>query len=417
MKLTRTITLVAASLFVSAIPSYAAKADKVVLSYRLPKATIGFALSHTITRCPDPSGAGFRMDVATAMKPVYVAGDVVKVNASGNPFVDREVKLEFYENGTLKSFNGTSAGQGGKVVVAGIKLASLIGSAAIGLPPVAPPAAPGVPVLQCHDWVKDVLASKASAIIYLKSLEGQVVAASLSDDLAAEITAARARIAALESLLTVTADRVYWTPSGKSLNLSTKMASGDLSVWFKSVSAEGLGSALAKAGYGQTQEFLITGHFDKVPAEAKVPTDSARSLLYLEPVVARVAMKPSMPFATAGVEPADLALAAKVYKASEQSAKVRVPQMGSLVSIPFDGSGIFGSRAVSASFSEAGELTSIGYTSKGGADALASVVDATTAAATELRDARLNNIKRDIELRTREKELEDLIDQEALEKP
>lgn len=414
MGLARPASLFAPAITLSAILISPASARDVVLTYKIPTAVVGFAASHTITECPDAKGDGFEMAVTTAVKPVYGAGETVRVSASGTLFVDREVKLEFYENGTLKSFNGTSTGQGGKLVAAGIKLASFVGSAAIGLPPVATPAVADVPVLACHDWVEGAIASKASTKTYLNSLESQVVASGLSEKLAGEIASAKERIAALDALLTVKAQPVYWTPSGGALAFAGTIKAGDLGTWFKSIPNEGLDAVLAKAGYGQMQAFTLAGGFDSTPSPGEIGKGAVRSLVYREPATAKISMKPQTPFSMpTGSDPVELALAARAYGATEQSMKVKVPQVGTLVSIPFDGSGIFGSRAVSAAFSESGDLTSIGFANTGGADALAGVVDATTAAATELRDARLNNIKRDIELRTKEKELEDLIDQEA----
>lgn len=414
MGLAKPASIFAAAITLGAIPILPASARDVVLTYKIPKAVVGFGLSHTISKCPDNKGEGIEIDVATAVKPVYGAGETVKVNASGNLFVDREVKLEFYDNGTLKSFNGTSTGQGGKLVAAGIKLASFAGSFIPGPPAALPQSTDGKPVLACHDWVAGAIASKASTAAYLSSLESQVVASGLSDKLAGEIASAKAKVAALDALLTVEAQPAYWAPSKSALAFSDTMKAGDLGTWFKSVPDEGLDTALEKAGYGQLQAFTLTGGFDQAPSPGDIGSAAVRSLVYREPATAKVSMKPNAPFAMpAGSDPIEIALAAQAYAATEQATKVKVPQVGSLVRIPFDGSGMFGSRAVSAAFSESGDLTSIGFTNTGGADALAGVVDATTAAASELRDARLNNIKRDIELRTKQKELEDLIDQEA----
>lgn len=111
-----------------------AGAAEVTLEYNLPQAKIGFGVSHTITECPAADGKGFKMDTLTAIKPMYVRGDLVSVNPKGNLFVDRQVKLEYHENGTLKSFNGSSASQGGKVAAAVIKLATFAATTAIGVP-------------------------------------------------------------------------------------------------------------------------------------------------------------------------------------------------------------------------------------------------------------------------------------------
>lgn len=421
MAAVRKASLFATAITLGALSMSPAAARDVILTYKLPKAVVGFGVRHSISKCPGSNGEGVEIDVTTAVKPVYRAGETVRVNVSGHLFVDREVKLEFYDNGTLKSFNGTSTGQGGKLVAAGIKLAAFVGSAAAG----APVAAQGAtnlgsrPVLACHDWVVGAIAAKAATAAYLQSLEAQVVASGLSDTLADEIGSAKARIAALDAMLSVDAEPKYWIPSADALSYSASMKAGDISVWFKPVPDEGLDAALEKAGYGQMQVFALEGSVKPMPPPA--PTikekEAARSLVYREPAIATISMKPMDDFfMPEGSDRVKLALAAQAYAATRQDIKVKVPQVGSLVSIPFDGSGLFGSRGVSASFSESGDLTSIGFSSTGGADALAGVVDATTAAAGDLRDARLNNIKREIELRTKKKELEDLIDEKVPDK-
>lgn len=414
MGLARPATLLAAACTLGAIYIPSASARDVMLTYKIPKAVVGFGVSHTISKCPNPKGEGIEIDVATAVKPVYGAGETVRVNASGSLFVDREVKLEFYGNGTLKSFNGTSTGQGGELVAAGIKLASFVVPGFVGAPSMSTLDVDGKPVLACHDWVEGAIAGKASALAYLQSLEAQVVASGLSEKLAGEIASAKEKIAALDALLTVEAKPEYWAPSASALSYSGTLKAGDLSVWFKSVPDDGLDAALSRAGYGQMQEFALKGGFDQTPSPGAVSTTAVRSLVYREPATAKVSMKPNARFAMpTGSDAVALALAAQAYSATEQSMKVKVPQVGNLVSIPFDGSGLFGSRGVSATFAESGDLTSIGFSNTGGADALAGVVDATTAAAGEIRDARLNNLTRKIEIRTKEKELEELIAQEA----
>ncbi|MHA4750869.1 hypothetical protein ACX0FG_16330, partial [Enterococcus faecium] len=76
----------------------------------------------------------------------------------GTLFVDRQVTLEFHENGTLKSFNGSSTGQGGKILAAAIKAASFfvtltsgvpVAAGAVGIVPAAVP--PGG--IECKDEI------------------------------------------------------------------------------------------------------------------------------------------------------------------------------------------------------------------------------------------------------------------------
>ncbi|WP_370190980.1 hypothetical protein [Qipengyuania sp.] len=128
----------------------------------------------------------------------------------------------------------------------------------------------------------------------------------------------------------------------------------------------------------------------------------------------KVTLSPKAEFAAPpGLDHLERALARAAHAAITAKATIDVPQLGALKIIRFDGSGLFGSRAVAATFSQSGELTSVGYATNGGADALAGAGDALVAAGTELRDARLNALKREVEFRTKVNELEDLIEDAA----
>jgi hypothetical protein len=142
-----------------------AHAADMTLDYHLPDVKIGFGVSHTITNCPDTVGKGFAMDTVTAIKPVYGQGDEVKINPKGNLFVDRQVKLEYHENGTLKSFNGSSTGQGGKIVAAAIKAVSFVATTALGVPlPVSltEERKPSVKLLACKFKTSELLKHKTA---------------------------------------------------------------------------------------------------------------------------------------------------------------------------------------------------------------------------------------------------------------
>jgi hypothetical protein len=419
-----------------------ANAAPVTLDYKLPKASVGFAVSHTITQCPKGSETPLQIDVTAGIAAVYGAGETVTLNASGNLFVDRAFKLEFYENGTLKSFNAASDGQGGKLVVSAIKLAVTAASIAAGGPAVIPtemPAAASAPpdTLECHDRVKALISQRATATNHLQQLESRARNGETSVSLVEQITAIRAAIATLTSQLTIKGAPAFWSPSANQRTFTGTVKAGDLGAWFKPIATEVDGKVsedrlqkyLMQAGHGQTREYTITGTSPDTGRRETADgaaTDTAshdldvtkayRALIYREPVRVTAVMKPSQDFlAPAGMNPVEIALANQRYAATVNQLKPLIPQIGRLIAVPFDGSGMFGSRAVAATFNEAGGLTSIGYTTAGGADALAGVVDGVNTAATDLRDARVNAIKREIELLTKEDELRQLIKDEAPE--
>lgn len=399
-----------------AAPSHA---KDVTLEYHLPAVQIGFAVSHMITSCPDAKGKGFAMDTVTLIKPVYGRGEEIKINPKGNPLIDRQVKLEYHENGTLKSFNGSSTGQGGKVVAAAIKVVTFAVTTALGVP-VAPSAfaldgQTTTQPIQCKPKILALLKQKDDLETQLASLKQTLISKGSSDNLLLQITRTEAAIADTVSRLTVRPDRLFWTPDAKEPSFKGKIDQADLTIWFESVKPEILQRAFYNQGLGQILAFEVSGKFKAVEGWQATPTGSVKALVHRVPRMVTATLKPAQQFEVPKdhLAPADVAAARAAHKGTEVEETIKVPQIGSLKIIPFNGSGIFGSRAVAATFDQMGELTSIGYTSTGGADALAGVVDASVAAAMALRDDRLNDIKREVELRTQTKALEDLIEAEA----
>ncbi|MCA3077677.1 MAG: hypothetical protein ING71_02650 [Rhodocyclaceae bacterium] len=418
-KLNLLTAFMATSSFGLAAPAYA---GDIVLDYRIPRATVGFAVSHMITKCPDDSGRGFAMDIATGIVPVYGPGEIVKVNASGSLFVDRKVELEFHPNGTLKSFNGGSEGQGGPLIVAAIKVASVAAAASTGTGVAAASGGERVTTATatqannwvCHKWVKDALLAKEAAQGRLDSLKHSVASTHLTEALATEISKTEASIAAIDARLTVAGEPVIWAPSSTNLIYAATAKSGDLSVWFIPAPTLNLDKELREAGYGQLTQFSVTGSSGLKAPPKEVSKKPLQSLVYRRLVAANVAIEPSTAFdAGTKLDAIETALAQQRYEATKQSLAPMIPQLGELVEVPFGNSGLFGTRGVSASFSEAGALNSIGYTNKGGAQALADVTSAVADGAVELRSARLNAINLEIDLRTQEKALRELIIAEA----
>lgn len=395
-----------------------AQAADVTLDYHLPEAKIGFGVSHTITKCPDAAGKGFAMDTVTAIKPVYGRGYEVKINPKGNLFVDRQVKLEYHENGTLKSFNGSSTGQGGKIVAAAIKAVSFVASASLGVPLLSAFSGQSTRTpIQCTGEVFKLLKLKDDLETILASLKQALISQGTTENLLLQITRTEAGLADTTSRLTVSPVPVIWTPTSAVDALPSNPVPSDLSVWFKSVPQNDLALAFEEVGLGQVLAFNASATFVTIPDSTPTTTDGKpnkyRALVYREPGVVKVTLEPRDPFARGELTGVEEALAHTAYESTKAKATVKVPQIGKLKVIPFDGSGIFGSRAVTATFDQMGELTSIGYTSTGGADALAGVVDASVAAGIELRDQETNATKREVERRTQANALEALIEAEA----
>ncbi|MGF7172248.1 hypothetical protein FHS91_003956 [Sphingobium xanthum] len=392
-----------------------AHAADVTLDYHLPEVKIGFAASHMITSCPNAQGVGFAMDVATAIKPVYGRGEQILINPKGNLFVDRQVKLEYHENGTLKSFNGSSTGQGGKFVAAAIKAASFVATSAMGLPVVGAAFDGGSSTrpIQCKKKIVDLLKQKEGLETELARLRQNLISQGTSENLLLQITRTEEAIANTNSQLTVSPKPVIWTPTASTIDLPSNPNSADLTAWFEDVTKEDLQTALNAVGLGQVLAFKASATSVMGRDTKPTPKTKQRALVYRVPGVIEVTLEPLASFAPGNLTGIDEAHARAAYEDTKAKETVRVPQIGTLKIISFDGSGIFGSRAVAATFDQKGELTSIGYTSTGGADALAGVVDASVAAGIELRDQETNATKREVERRTQANALEALIEAEA----
>lgn len=429
----RNVTATIISTLVAGFAGQALAAD-VTLEYNLPEVKIGFDVGHTIIKCPDAHGKGFKMDTLTVLKPVYVRGELITVNPKGNLFVDRKVELEYYENHTLKSFNGSSAGQGGKLAAAVIKVATFAATTAIGVPlPVsAVLMRPGLATdplfdiprprsIQCKASIATLIHERESAEAHLATLKQILQTQGASADLLRQITRTEAAIADIISRLTVTADPLIWKPTTEETGFTKDLPRADLTVWFDTVSEEDLQREFYRVGFGQIRAFEAVGAIVTSPGTMPASNTSyadlgfpIKGLVYRVPRRIKVTLKPKADFdAPASLGGLERALARAAHTATKAEATVEVPQLGELKVIPFDGSGMFGSRQVTATFSQAGELTSVGYSTNGGADALAGIGDALVASGTELREAKLNALKRDVEYRTKEKELEDLIDAAA----
>ncbi|WAC25202.1 hypothetical protein [Blastomonas sp. SL216] len=404
-------------------PKAESEAEELTLDYHLPEVKIGFAVSHMITACPNAQGVGFAMDTVTAIKPVYVRGAQIKVNPKGNLLVDREIKLEFHDNGTIKSFNASSTGQGGKIAAAVIKAATFAVTTAMGVPlalPVAAAAADGKPdfkPIQCKNEIVRLLSQKAGLETALTRLKQSLIDDGASKNLLMQITRTEAALADTLSRLTVSPDPAIWTPtaaidprSDTNLPSPTK---ADLTVWFEDLEEPALQAALDLVGYGQVLDFKASVASATGRDARPTPTTERRALIYRDPGAVTVKLEPRSAFSAGNLSEDEQPLALSAYEDTKAKATVKVPQIGTLKKIAFDGSGMFGSRAVAATFAQTGEVMSIGYTSTGGADALAGVVDAAVAAGIELRDQETNASKREVERRTQANALAALIEAEA----
>ena len=117
-----------------------ASTPDVTLSYRLAEWELAIAVVHTIT-CSTDSKTMIVDRSATAV-PVFRArltGDpeILRLRDLGSVFADSELKVEFTEDGRLKSINQSTTGQGEAVLKAAVSAAGSLAAAAMPLTMVA----------------------------------------------------------------------------------------------------------------------------------------------------------------------------------------------------------------------------------------------------------------------------------------
>lgn len=401
-----------ASLFFSS--SEAIANDSVVLDYRIPAARMAFGSSYELEQCPT-ADSELRVRVTTAIVPKYIAGDTITLDASGGFLVKRSITLEYFENGTLKSVNAATEGQGGTFVASAIKAAAAL---------------PAIGVFDAGDQLRDQplnclphieaqVQSVAATRAQIAQWEAALTASPNNTALAAQIEQARALLANQRARLTLAARPVVHMPpssasEGADLNRPylwrSALQAPNFTDWFGPT--KDLKTKLADAGVVGSDGFNITVQGPQ-PAGAVAPKGLIRSLWYRQPVpfIAEIGRKKAD--FVCNLTPAACAAAYADWTAAARKTSILVPQAGPARSIRYTGSGIFGNRSIEATFRENGTLAKIGYSSAGGSAQAATVLDASVGAATSLRDLEGQRLARELANEQNRQALEALLDQEA----
>ncbi|MGB7407286.1 MAG: hypothetical protein WA908_02175 [Pontixanthobacter sp.] len=386
--------------------------SKPSLSYRLPAAKIAFGATWTLESCGTAEEPP-KVSVTTGIKPVYFAGDRISLDPSGSFLVKRTVNLEYHPNGTLKSFNGTSEGQGGELIAAAIKTVGFLASGGLGKklnetdefpPPLTVP--------RCHEHIRELteklskLTEARDSILLNLGKNTELMAMSTLAKLEEEITV-------VQSALTVTGKAIVVDPKSNQTEVARTLPEPALTAWYAKSDVDAARAQLTALGVTGLNGFQIAvkGSF---AADANVPSasSSGRALWYREPAAYSATMTPIGEFSCPQAnQPSHCAQAMAIRRASTQSLSVSVPQAGSARSLPFNGSGIFGNRSIAAEFSISGALTKAEYSSGSSAKSGANALTAGIAALTEIRDSNQAAIDRRIKMLKSEAELEKLLEE------
>jgi hypothetical protein len=385
-----------------------AQAEPKYLSYYLPKAQIGAAVSQRLVRCPKTNEPVSMMLVETswALKSRAVPDyeKPVVINAAGGFLTARNVGMKFNNDGTLTSINAKSEGQGGAVLTSAIKLAGMVAPLLVGLPPPPLPAATDseaavAPESRCKKEIVDLLDRHADLEVAIAETELAIRNGQSGPEIEGMLARYRQQLLAVEEDLTLSgtaeglngqvsslqpcqADKTckpegqvvikrldygQWLASATDVSAMTDFKHGFVVLW---------------AGSSAAATSLAAASGQWVP-----PTDPAkpklRDLIYLRPVPAILVAGPCK---NAACELDESDAAAKASDALEFA----LPQLSPRFALPIGGAGIFGSREVAASFDALGRPTELSFGSDPGAAAIAGAIDAVGETATKIHTAELD---------------------------
>lgn len=431
----KTLALLSAGIF--AISGNAAHAEDVDMSYKLPELRVAGSYSQRILECPGTDGK-VRIETLTGVTPSYVAGQRVPIDPTAGFLAKREVKLTLYENGTLQAFNAQSEGQGGALAAAAIKAAAFAVTAASGVPLAGLMGDdtaglieddPDVPEerlsLACRAWVSENVAALARIEADIVKLEQLVMTGQSRPEVLQLLDQKQAGRDALKRSLTLEATPKVLDPGYARSARCTTIGPLDYSRWFTfsglDVPNEVLRAVLKQGKVAGVDGYRMmlnarsaadceTGVASTPTADAaaSLPASADRAVHYRVPMNARVVLEVRDKLACETGE--DCASGREAERNTRTVRSVEVPQWGTLRSIAFDGSGIFGSKAVSAKFAPSGRPMELGYASGSGADAFAGVLDAGVSAATTIRDAPNAALQREVTRRDLEAKLKQAIE-------
>ncbi len=410
-------------------------------------------------------GFAYKVAIAGKQRPRRL----VRLDTESGFLVDRETKVQFNDDWFLKGFNGKSTGQGGPLLVSLIKAGAAIvamsanpiigaGVAAAGAKPLTE--GPDRPVKQPHyyatNWYLECQPEVVAKLAELDgrrkdvaTLEARIIAGDATTTTQELLTVRRGQVGDLEAALTVNATLkggllATIDANGAPVNLTGQIPAPDISRWFRlrSVRKEVKTEADAVTQAEPTIDDMLKGRNPRIPGvfgyQVKIAPDetlakwfgcdpkaadaktcaaavldaeplNTRDLNYLRPIPASVKLWPNPQYCAVGtVCAADESWIEA--KDATGSGEVKLPQLSRLFTMRTGGS-IFGGRTVGAEFGSFGEPTMLQYNIGSASKDVASVIDASVAGATTIRDAPGAATKRKLDELKNARDLQDLLDE------
>lgn len=435
------------------------KADR-SFRYYIPKTKVVAQIKQRITKCEVIGG---KLDIAIISEASIKAGTkadyerAITINGKSGFLVNRSTKLTLNNDGTLKSFNGSSTGQGGALLSAVIQTAaigaSLTVNPSIGASSLASAITtsnkkekPTEPIIiyvpKCNAEIINKLTNLKMVNEKRSKIRNAIANGQAGLAMQEELVRIASDIDNLHKSLTITASVDLTATKSKTAKdiLSGRML-GNYKKWVNIISKPvnmmspeynknsiiepiGLDKYLQNLLDQNKKPFILPGIYgfrlavdaDKaacaaidnnncVPTETgSTPTNSKKwaankDFFYVRPIPAEAKF-----YACADDE------CTKSSKVKGTSAKTNIllPQLSKLYSIS-TGASIFGSRTVAATFGPYGEPLTLEYTKGGGGAEIASVITAAGSAATTIDGARLQATQDQIARINAERELDILL--------
>lgn len=346
------------------------------LSYRLPDGAAFAGYSARITQCPDANGENTQIVHGPAIRGSYAPGPHVRLNANSSFLASKSIALEYFEDGTLKTINSESAGTGGEVLAAILKVAAgMVGlkSSLFDAP------------AQCTAKIESLVAERQNAAESIAGLEAQLARGDvLSAQAKALYEGNTARLVEIDKALTITVSKKF-APTGPSdLPNGSRSALGQLKIedWFDGgnvPAVTGLPAEVcvsAKLG-DDARAQIARGGTANPPFDANLRQDR---FIYRTPLPLQVT-----------VYTGDNCDAAEPVK----TASVLIPQLSPFQALPISAK-VLGKKSLSAEFTKEGRLVKIKYAEGGAGSDVAAALTGALAAAETLRDAETASLAREV---------------------
>ena len=403
------------ALSVAVAPLAHASSAKPEIGYFLSRTDVAVSVAMTLTSCPSEAGElpGIEVEWKVASKGSADPNWPVLIDVSNGFLAKRSNAFEFYPNGTLSGFNGSSEGQAGPLIVSVLKTAAALAPLNRVPKPEAfspsgrkPVRIPNPNDLYCRATVNDTLDLLSQTKAEIRALEDKVLAHTATSSDLDMLERRRKKRLALIDALTIGAGSKFptkdvtasWSDTVTLTELlddwfTPKVAEADPdTIPFDRTKVEGLG------GFGVEITEAVTDLADGSPVVRKPPPKEAqRSLFYRRPVLAKVIKT-------------DIACRAprECKETLKLDALVPIGQWGQVMELPVGKSRLFGSREANASFDQFGTPLKLSYGSDSGAADIGSTIEAAGGAVTAFADADTAALEREIkreELRQKLREL------------